>query len=124
MTELKPGVLKLLVFLKRKPGMTMDEFVERYENVHARVGEKVLRGSAIRYFRRYLFPTRARADRVEGDCDVVTEIWFPDRATYEQWLERAAAPEILDEIVQDELLQFDRSKKRHFIVQEYESTLD
>lgn len=118
------SILKLLVFLKRKPGMTMPEFIDRYENVHARVGEKALKGSAIRYFRRYVHPPRANSTRPEPDFDVVTEIWFPDRPTYERWLERVAAPEIVKEIEEDELLQFDRSKKRHLIVEERESKLD
>ena len=46
-------MFKAVVLLKRKPGMTFEDFVTYYESTHAKIGERVL-PTAERYFRRLL----------------------------------------------------------------------
>ena len=46
---------KLLLFLKRNPGMSVAEFRDYCENVHSKMGEKFSEGIA-RYMRRYVQP--------------------------------------------------------------------
>jgi hypothetical protein len=41
--------------MKRKPGMTMAEFIDYYENHHAKLGETLM-PLARRYVRRYVTP--------------------------------------------------------------------
>src|SRR5512145_803283 len=75
-------MVKLVFLLKRKDGMPFEDFVRYYETTHQRIGCRVMPG-CVKYQRRYL---RYLGQPVEGAhpedrYDVVTELWFPDRAT-------------------------------------------
>jgi len=114
-------MIKIVTLLKRKAGLSKGDFVAYYESHHRGIGEKVLSGFAVRYFRRYLHP----ADGVDQDCDfdVVMEIWFPDQARREAWIATLSDPALMAEIVADEEKLFDRSRIRTFTYDESESDL-
>lgn len=115
---------KTITLLKRHASLTMDAFIAQYESGHARIGEKYLKGGALRYVRRFLHPVNLGADTfVEPDYDVVMEIWFADRAAYDAMMQKLGKPDVVKEIAADEALLFDRSKTRMFFVTEYESQL-
>ncbi len=118
-------MFKTLTLLKRRPDLSMEEFVRRYETGHSRLGERLLKGSATRYVRRYLYPVpNPETGAVEeAEHDVAMEIWFPDRATWEATMARLSTPEIMAEIVADEETLFDRSRNRFFLLEEHESEL-
>ena len=114
-------MIMLVTFLTRRPGMSVADFRAYYEANHRIIGEKVLGGYACHYIRRFTDPADGMAR--EGDPDVVMEIWFPDRATYDACFANIARPEVIAEIVEDEERLFDRSKLRSYIVTEYESDM-
>jgi hypothetical protein len=111
--------------LKRRPGMSVEEFRAYYEKNHRVIGEKYLSGHAVRYMRRFLDPApnhRGDADE-EPEYDVILEIWYTDRAAYDASRTVLSAPEVLAEIVEDEEKLFDRSSMRFYVVEEHESDL-
>ena len=111
---------KTLTFLKRKRGMSLEEFRAYYETHHRRIGEQVLT-RARRYMRRYVAPL---ADgQPEADFDVITEVWFADRADYERQMAEINVPDIIAMIVEDEEKLFDRSHYRLMHVDEVESDI-
>jgi EthD domain len=118
-------MFKSVFLLKRKPGTTMEEFKAYYETSHRKLGEKVL-PTAERYFRRYLTPFSpdpgALAD--EQEFDVITEVWFKDRATFEAAIARLGEPSTAQEIMEDESRFMDRSRIRLFTIEECESVID
>jgi hypothetical protein len=118
-------MFKTLTLLARRLDLTREEFMRRYETGHARLGERLLRGAATRYVRRYLnpLPDPETGAVQEGDHDVAMEIWYPDRATWEATMARLADPETMAEIVADEETLFDRSKNRFFLVEEHDSEI-
>lgn len=118
-------MFKTLTLLKRRPDIDRAEFIRRYETGHAKLGERLLRGRAVRYVRRYLVPVpNPETGAVEEpDHDVVMEIWYPDRATWEVTMAMLSAPEVMAEIVADEETLFDRAKNRFFLIEEHDSTL-
>lgn len=118
-------MFKTITLLKRRPGMSMSEFIGYYESTHARIGEKYLRGRATRYVRRYLHPVPnpLTGETIEPEHDVAMEIWFPDRETFETTMAALTLPEPAAEIAADEERLFDRSKNRLCIVEEHESAL-
>ncbi len=119
-------MIKTIALLKRRPGMSTEEFRTYYETNHRLIGEKYLRGYACRYVRRFLNPTSDAGTATfgsEGDFDVVLEIWYPDAATYEEVSKRLAAPDAAAEILADELKLFDRARNRFFTLTEAESEL-
>jgi hypothetical protein len=118
-------MIKVIGLLKRKPGMSPEEFRNYYETYHRVLGEKYLRPFAVRYMRRYLTPF---ADPITGNlpeqsCDVVLEIWYPDKATYDLAGKTFSQPEVAGEIAEDEENLFDRPSNRFFFVEEADSKL-
>ena len=121
-------MLKMVTLIRRRAGMTMAEFIEAYESDrvgHRLLGEKFLRPYASRYVRRFLHPVEVpgRQETDASPFDVLLEIWFPDRATYEAAMSSLAAPAVQAEIALDEARLFDRSSLVSFIVEEHESAL-
>ncbi len=111
----------LITLLKRRPDLTKDAFIQRYETGHRLIGEKVLAGYATRYVRRFVFPADG-TDNVH-DPDVIMEIDFPDDATREAFFASVAAPDIMAMIEADEETLFDRSRNRSYLIWEHASTL-
>ena len=117
-------MIKLVSPMKRRPGMTVEAFREYYESRHRLIGEKYLRGYAVKYMRRF---TNARVDRDgtlrEPEYDVFLEIWYPDEATMLACAEQMRTPEAQTEILEDERNLFDPTSMRVYVVDEFESDL-
>lgn len=116
---------KILLFMKRKPGLSVEEFRDYYENHHVPLALEYS-AAVSRYTRRYLDP-RPNPDTGESGelpYDVVTELWFEDEAMWQgtvKYLETSVMPE---EIVLDELNLFDRPTMRMATVVECETDMD
>jgi len=112
-------IYKVLIFLKRRPGMSQDAFREYYENSHSKLAMKYMVG-ARRYLRRYVKPVPAND---EMSFDVITELWYDDRAMAERVAAFASRGELPAEIIADEERVFDRSKTRYATLVECETQL-
>jgi hypothetical protein len=119
-------VLKIFMLMKRKPGLSMAEFIERYETEHVPLAEKQVT-SLRHYERHYLHPGRHVVlgdEAQEPEYDVITELWYDDVAAFEaqqDWLR--ARPDRVAEIIADEETIFDRSKSRVVLVEDHASDL-
>lgn len=113
--------ITVITLLKRRDGMSKADFIAYYEAHHRLIGEKVLRGYATRYVRRFLHPTDG-TDTHE-DPDVVMEIDFPDEATRGACFAAMGDEAVMAEIVADEEKLFDRARIRTFTVEKRESIL-
>jgi uncharacterized protein (TIGR02118 family) len=115
-------MFKVLILLKRRPGMSVEEFRDYYEGVHSKLGEKHASGMR-RYIRRYVQPVSSpfAGQSSELDFDVVTELWYDDRAAFERAMQRSSGSDVAAEIAADEERLFDRSKTRFATVVELES---
>ena len=72
-------MIKLVMPMKKRPGMSTEEFREYYETHHRLIGEKYLSGFVSRYFRRFMNPLPDRSGNLtEPEYDVLLEIWYPD----------------------------------------------
>lgn len=111
----------VIVTLKRREGMSRDDFIRYYEAHHSRVGEQVLGGYATRYARRFLTPVDGTEDPL--DIDVITEIDFPDQATCDACYAAMADPATMAMVIADEEKLFDRSKIRLFHVDERQTPM-
>jgi hypothetical protein len=110
---------KLLLFMKRRPGMTIPEFREYYENIHMPLCMKYWQ-SGERYIRRYLDPVEGMA---EPAFDVITELWFRDRAPVDMIIKTMQKDAMPADVIADEMNVFDRSKTRYHAVVECETEL-
>ncbi len=115
---------KILLFMKRRPGMTLEAFQDYYENRHVPLCEKYVSGVK-RYLRRFLTPQPNPDTGATGELefDVITELWFDDEDTFRATVQYLATSVMPDEIVEDEKQLFDRAKTRMATIVEHESAL-
>ena len=77
-------MIKLVMPMKRRPGMSVEEFREYYETRHRLIGEKYLKGYVSKYMRRFTNPNVDRDGQLrDPEYDVFLEIWYPDQETME-----------------------------------------
>ena len=120
-------IYKFLIFVKRKPGMTPQEFRDYYENKHAKIGRTIAPDvGAIKYVRRYLQPldgdVSVRAP--EFEYDEITEVWFRDFEKFKAVAERVSRGELSHEVEVDEGKFMDRSKTKFATVVECEQNFE
>lgn len=116
--------VKLIALLKRKPGLSMEDFIAYYEEKHAPLVLRIV-PFIMDYRRNYVQHESAIAamDGQPGDCDVITEAWFETQADFDKFMAEGAKPENRALIVTDELNFLDRSSIRMFLVDERESSI-
>jgi hypothetical protein len=119
-------MMKVLLLLKRRPGLSLAEFIERYETVHVPLAEK--HATTMRHYeRRYLHPGShvLFGDVVaEPEYDVITELWYDDVAAFtDQQDDLRRRPEQVAAIIEDEEKLFDRAKSRLVFVEDHVSDL-
>jgi uncharacterized protein (TIGR02118 family) len=111
---------KVLLFVKRKPGLTAQAFKDRYESGHVPLAIRELP-----YLRRYQRNFVVHAEgRPEPDFDAVTELWFDDQEAWNATCARARDPNIARILTEDEAEFMDRSSMRIVIVDERTSDVD
>jgi EthD domain len=119
-------MFKVMMLLKRKTGLSLEEFILRYEGEHVPLAEK--HASRLHHYsRHYLHPGShvLHGDIVEEPAyDVITELWYDDRAAFEEQQQSLRArPETVAAVVADEETLFDRSKSRTVYVEDHVSDL-
>jgi len=117
-------MFKAMVLLKRKPGMSMQDFIDHYETRHAPLGVKY-QTRMKRYIRHFLHPAPYPLDgvKLEPEYDVLTELWFDDRRSYDEGMALMTAEEANRVLSEDEQRFLDLSKSRLAFIEEHESRL-
>lgn len=114
---------KILIFLKRREGVSVAAFRDYYESRHVPLCRHYMQGAA-RYLRRYLDPLPdGQGNLVDPPYDVITETWFDDKATFDMVVKFAARGVLPQDVVEDEERLFDRTASRFMTVTEHESDL-
>jgi hypothetical protein len=115
---------KSMALLKCKPELTREQFIDYYETRHAPLICALL-PEVCGYRRNFIHSEGAflNPGAATRDYDVITELWFADRAAYEAAMERCANPETARRIAEVEEQFLDRSCTRMFVVDEHISTL-
>jgi hypothetical protein len=117
-------MFKNIALLKRKPGMSREDFIAYYETKHAPLILSLM-PEIVRYQRNFLVEgNRYIFDKAAPiDFDVVTEVWLADRAAYERFAAENAKPDVAAKIAADEENLFDRQYTRMFVVEEKFSSI-
>jgi uncharacterized protein (TIGR02118 family) len=111
-------MLKVFAYLAKRQGLEPDEFIDYYENHHVPLILSLAPAPTV-YRRNYL----VRGDEINSDedsidFDVVTELVFPDRAAYVDWIERLA----VEAVGEDEARFLDRTRTRAYVIEEHTTT--
>jgi len=108
-------VYKILLLMKRRPGMTHAEFRDYYENRHVPLAMRHGGGvELLKYVRRYIEPQvhGEFGDGGELAYDVITELWFDNEAMFKSTLHYLSTTVMHPEVCADELNLFDRPAMR------------
>ena len=102
-------MIAMILLLKRKPGMTREQFRRHYETSHVMLAKKHLGHLFHDYRRHYVGDVIAmRGEEVvvngveEGAYDVITKIVFKDQAALDEFWRIYAIPEVFAELRADE----------------------
>ena len=103
--------IRRIVMVKRKKGLTPEQFRDGYENSHSRIAVRLFGHLWLSYTRNYLLPGRnfksAQYDGVEEmGFDAISEFVLPDEAAWDE-INRIAAANV-QEIKEDEARWFDQ----------------
>ena len=110
-------MVKVMIFIKRRADLSMEEFRRHYEEVHVPLSFEhlpLMRKHARNYVHR-------RKGAPEPDYDCVTECWFDDWDALKT-TSALIATEKKELIAEDEARFMDRSSIRSIIVEEQVST--
>ena len=122
-------MFKQICFFKKRPDMSLDEFLDYYENQHSQLSKKMGRApsipNAVRYVRRYLKPEKNPVTGEVHDCgyDCLMEIWWNSRADFEASQKLIGDPERLEYIKADEAKLFASHANPVYTVEEYDSPM-
>lgn len=115
-------MIKAFILLKRKEGMTVEDFRNYYETTHAELGKRML-PTVKKYVRHYLNPVGDEGTE-DMPLDVITELWFEDQTAFDAALAHISEPENARIIGEDEENLFDRSAIRFCTVEDAETELN
>ena len=105
-------MFKQVCFFRKRPDMSMEEFIDYYENQHSRLSERLNRSPSIpnaaRYVRRYLTPERnpVTGEVLDPGYHCIMEIWWNSREDFENSQRVIADPNRLPSILEDEAKLF------------------
>ncbi len=114
-------MIKVLVFIKKRPDLDRDQFRDYYERNHAPLVNRLLPFYQ-EYNRNYLVEP-FRPDQTGVDFDVVTELVFASRDDYEAWRATLAEPAVLEQIRADERNFLEQGSTRMWLVDEHADDL-
>ena len=114
-------MIKTISFMKRKPGLSREDFIRHYEEHHAPLALKHL-PTFRKYVRKYPVAMPG-ADEPEFDC--MTEFWFDDieGALKVQEILGDYKTEVGRIFLEDEERFLDRSRSRSFLIDERASQI-
>ena len=116
--------MKIVILIKKKPGMSREDFINHYETSHAIIGKRLLGHLWTTYVRNYpkaLMEYQPEDHSVEDSYDAVTEIWLKDEAALEEMGRIINDPVNNKLILEDEEKFQDRLKTRLLIVDEIDN---
>ena len=107
-------MLKVFGFLSKREDLETQAFIDYYENHHVPLVLSMAPTPTI-YKRNYLVRGDVFNREEETiDFDVITELAFPDRAAFVDWIEKLA----VEAIGEDEERFLDRSRTRAYVIEQ------
>ena len=122
-------MFKQICFFRKRPDMTMDAFMDYYENQHSQLSKRMGRSPSIpnatRYVRRYL---KSEKNPVTGEIhdpgyDCIMEIWWNSREDFENSQKIIAGADRLEAVKADEAKLFASHANPVCSVLEYDSPM-
>ena len=122
-------MFKQICFFRKRPDMTLEAFMDYYENQHAQLSKRMGRAPSIpnakRYVRRYLKPEKnpVTGQVIDPGYDCIMEIWWDSRQDFENSQKIISNPDRLPAIKEDENKLFASHDNPVCSVIEYDSPM-
>ncbi len=122
-------MLKQICFFRKRPDMTMEQFLDYYEQKHSTLSKRMGRApaipNAVRYVRRYLVPEKNPVTGmvIDSGYDCLMEIWWNSREDFENSQRIISDPDRLPMIKEDEKNLFASHDNPVCTVVEYDSPM-
>jgi hypothetical protein len=123
-------MFKQICFFRKRPDMTMDEFMDYYENQHSQLSKRMGRAPSLpgaqRYVRRYLKPEKnpITGAVVDSGYDCLMEIWWNSREDFERSQAIISSPDRMPAIKEDEANLFaSHNNPVCSVIEEYDSPM-
>jgi hypothetical protein len=119
-------MFKQVCFFKKRPDMTIQEFMDYYENQHSQLGNRIgkpILPKAQRYVRRYITPEKnpVTGEVIDPGYDCIMEIWWDSREAFEASMRVVSSPDRLPHTIEDEKKLFASHSNPVCSVEEYDS---
>lgn len=115
-------MIKILVFNKRKDGVSLEDYRHYYETAHAPLARSLF-PTVGTYRRNYVdLALTAQADGRPGvstaapGFDSVSEVFFDSWSDFETFRDRSAQPDVRAKVLADEQMFLDPSAIQRFVV--------
>lgn len=114
---------RIVALLKKRDGMSMDDFINHYETRHAPMARRLF--PEIKDYRRlYVRDTGPRSSEDEVWFDCILSLTYDSEADANAMYSRLAEnEEVKREVEEDEERLFDRSRIRTLVIEEHVSPL-
>ena len=112
-------MIKVVLLVRRKPGISREEFRRYYESRHAPLAASQLR-SCVRYVRNFVVEDVAG----DPDFDCVTEFWYEADGPWSEARQHIASEAGRRTLADDEAEFMDRDSMRVVVVAECETAID
>ncbi len=109
-------MIKILLLVNRKPGLSREDFRRHYETTHAPLAASQLK-HLVRYVRNHV----TDQFRTDFECDVVTEFWFDYSGPWREAREALLPQAMLDLFAEDEAKFMDRASMRVLVIEQDET---
>jgi hypothetical protein len=109
-------MIKQIACIKAKQGLTRDDFISHYENVHAPLSR-----SLFPMFSRYQRNFLDKRGAISMGFDVIAEMWFANKEDYAAFIAKVTSPEVRKILQEDEDTFIDIKATKAFTVEEFET---
>jgi hypothetical protein len=122
-------MIKQICFFRKRTDMSMEQFLDYYENQHSQLSKRAGRApslpNAVRYVRRYLQPEKnpVTGEVIDSGYDCLMEIWWKSREDFENSQRIISDPDRLPMIREDEKNLFASHDNPVCTVVEYDSPM-
>lgn len=109
-------MIKMILLLTRKEGMSFEAFRDYYENRHVPLATSFDQ-PLVRYRRNYI--TGSTLGTIDYDC--ITEVWYDIEGKWSDQRDAVVSPEMAAIIARDEANFLDRAATRIVVIEEVDS---
>lgn len=117
-------MIKLVILIKKKKGMSREDFIHHYETSHSIIGRRLTGHLMQKYVRNYpktLMAYQPEENSVDDSYDAVTEVWFKDQVDADEFARIINIPENNKLILDDEEKFQERKDTRLLLVDEVDN---